>query len=251
MNQQINNSDNNENQDNDEPLINHLEALRTMLLNSIKAVLILSPLGFYIAPKFINFIVKNSLPQAISKLHYFSPMEVFMIQLKAGLIIAMILAFPFIVYEIRRFILPALYEHERKFLTILVISSTILFTLGAAMCIFFILPLLMNFSAGFATSEIEATLGFGNFINISAGLIVAFGLMFQFPLIILMAVKFNLIEVSTLKDKRPYVIVFILILAAVLTPPDIVSQMMLDIPTYILFELGLFAAKKIEKSKKP
>lgn len=166
MNQQINNSDNNENQDNDEPLINHLEALRTMLLNSIKAVLILSPLGFYIAPKFINFIVKNSLPQAISKLHYFSPMEVFMIQLKAGLIIAMILAFPFIVYEIRRFILPALYEHERKFLTILVISSTILFTLGAAMCIFFILPLLMNFSAGFATSEIEATLGFGNFINI-------------------------------------------------------------------------------------
>lgn len=75
--------------------------------------------------------------------------------------------------------------------------------------------------------------------------------MFQFPLIILMAVKFNLIEVSTLKDKRPYVIVFILILAAVLTPPDIVSQLMLGIPTYILFELGLFAAKKIEKSNKP
>lgn len=108
----------------------------------------------------------------------------------------------------------------------------------------------MNFSAGFSTNQIEATLGLGNFINISAGLTLAFGLMFQFPLLILLAVKFNLIETSVLKDKRPYVVVIILILAALLTPPDIISQLMLAVPTYLLFEIGLFAAAKIEKNNK-
>lgn len=245
-----NNNDSNDNKDNDETFISHLEALRTMLLNSIKAVLFLSPIGFWAASKCINFLVNNSLPDGMTKLHYFAPMEVFILQIKAGVVIAFILAFPFIASEIKKFITPALYEHERKFLTLLTSVSVGLFIFGALFCVFFIIPLVMNFSAGFSTNQIEATLGLGNFINISAGLTLAFGLMFQFPLLILLAVKFNLIETSVLKDKRPYVVVIILILAALLTPPDIVSQLMLAVPTYLLFEIGLFAAAKIEKNNK-
>lgn len=110
----------------------------------------------------------------------------------------------------------------------------------------------MNFSAGFMTKNLEATLGLNNFISLASGLILAFGAMFQFPLFVFVLVKFNIIETKTIEHLRPYIIVFILILAAIFTPPDIVSQLMLFIPTWLLFEAGLIASKLIEnKTKDP
>ena len=231
----MNNKNNNEENinDKDEPLIHHLEALRSTLLNSLKAILLLSPFGFYFAPAFIKFIINNSMPNGMTKLHYFSPMEVFIIEIKTGIILAFVFAFPFIVNEMRKFITPALYEHEKKFVGGIIISSSLLFLAGSAVCIFMILPLIMNFSASFATSSLEATLGLENFIGLAGSLIIAFGLMFQFPLIVLMSVKMGLVSVKTLRNARPYVIVAILIFAALLTPPDIVSQLMLGIPTWL------------------
>ena len=236
-----------ETKDSQQTFIQHLEALRSMLIHSVAAVAVLTPAGFYLAPKFIDFLIKNSLPQGIAKLHYFSPMEVFVIQLKAGLVIAFVLAFPYVVLQVRKFILPALYEHERKFLGWLVVLATGLFVFGAAFCVFVIMPLIMNFSAAFATSQLEATLGLSSFINLSAGLMLAFGLMFQIPLAVLIGIKFGLVSVDMLKNARPYIIVGILILAAIFTPPDIVSQLMLGVPTWLLFEAGVFAAGFLEK----
>ena len=236
-----------ETKDSEQTFIQHLEALRSMLIHSVAAVAVLTPAGFYLAPKFIDFLIKNSLPQGIAKLHYFSPMEVFVIQLKAGLVIAFVLAFPYVVLQVRKFILPALYEHERKFLGLLVVLATGLFVFGAVFCVFVIMPLIMNFSAAFATSQLEATLGLSSFINLSAGLMLAFGLMFQIPLAVLTGIKFGLVSVDMLKNARPYIIVGILILAAIFTPPDIVSQLMLGVPTWLLFEAGVFAAGFLEK----
>ena len=236
-----------ETKDSEQTFIQHLEALRSMLIHSVAAVAVLTPAGFYLAPKFIDFLIKNSLPQGIAKLHYFSPMEVFVIQLKAGLVIAFVLAFPYVVLQVRKFILPALYEHERKFLGLLVVFATGLFVFGAAFCVFVIMPLIMNFSAAFTTSQLEATLGLSSFINLSAGLMLAFGLMFQIPLAVLIGIKFGLVSVDMLKNARPYIIVGILILAAIFTPPDIVSQLMLGVPTWLLFEAGVFAAGFLEK----
>ena len=107
----------------------------------------------------------------------------------------------------------------------------------------------MNFSASFSTAQLQPTLGLENFITLSAAMILAFGLMFQFPLVVLICVKFGLVSVNTLKNARPYIIVGILILAAIFTPPDIVSQLMLGVPTWLLFEAGLLAASVIEKSR--
>ncbi len=154
-----------------ENFISHLEALREMLLRSISAIVILSPVGFYVAPKFLNFLIQNSLPESMTKLHYFSPMEVFIIQLKIGVLIAFVISFPYIVYEIKKFINPALYQNERRFLSGLILSSSFLFLLGGAFCIFFILPLIMNFSAEFATAELIPTLGLSNFVTLAGGLI--------------------------------------------------------------------------------
>ena len=233
----------------DQSFIEHLEALRSMLIHSLSAVAVMSLPGFYLAPKCIDFLIKNSLPENIGKLHYFSPMEVFIIQLKAGLVIGFILAFPYVVYQVRKFILPALYENERKFLGWLITLATVLFAAGSAFCIFLILPLIMSFSASFSTAQLQPTLGLENFITLSAAMILAFGLMFQFPLAVLICVKFGLVSVNTLKNARPYIIVGILILAAIFTPPDIVSQLMLGVPTWLLFEAGLLAASVIEKSR--
>ncbi|MCQ2788834.1 MAG: twin-arginine translocase subunit TatC [bacterium] len=229
----------------EQTFLEHLEDLRKMILNCIFPIVALSPIGFYLAPKLINFLMTNSLPNSAAKFHYFSPMEVFIVQLKTGIVISFILCFPIIVKEVKKFILPALYKDEKKFLTFLIVSSSILFLLGVFCCIFLILPLIMKFSFSFSNAHLEQTIGISNFINLAAGLILAFGLMFQFPLAIIVLIKIGLVELETIQKLRPYVIVVILILSALLTPPDIASQVMLAIPTYLLFEIGLLLAKII------
>ena len=111
------------------------------------------------------------------------------------------------------------------------------------MCVGFVLPLIMKFSMSFATEQIKPILGISNFIVLSGWLMLAFGLMFQFPIAIYFLFRFDIVSLESLKNKRPYIVVILLIIAAILTPPDVVSQILLFIPTYLLFELGLFFAK--------
>jgi len=228
----------------EENLITHLEALRNTLLHCVFALFIAAPIGFLSSNYFINALIRWSLPSGLSKLNFFSPMEVLVVQLKIGFVISFILVFPYIVREIWKFLMPALHQNERKFLKTVVFSSTFLFFFGVLFCIYFILPMILKFSMSFTTSSLQPMLGLSNFINLSGCLMLAFGLMFQFPLLILSLVHFGLVSVEFLEDKRPYIVVLILILAAILSPPDIVSQLLLGIPTYFLFELGLFVAKK-------
>ena len=110
-----------------------------------------------------------------------------------------------------------------------------------------ILPMLMNFSGGFATPELQPILGLANFLNLAGWLMLAFGVMFQAPIVVLLAVRFGVISAESLRKKRAYIMTAILIVAAILTPPDIVSQVALAIPTWLLFELGLFLAKQMKQ----
>lgn len=177
-------------------------------------------------------------------------MEIFILQIKTAIFLDILLCFPYIARQLWNFILPALYEHERRFIKSIVISSAILFSIGVTFCLFFILPLIIQFGASFASDKIHAVLGISNIINLSLQLSAIFGLMFQFPLITYALIKAHIISYNTVKNKRPYVFTAILIFSALLTPPDIVSQLMLSIPTYILFELGLFFAKKLSSAEK-
>ncbi len=226
----------------------HLTELRKTLLSIIFCLLILFPLGYYLAPYCMSFLIKWSFPPQLSKLNFFSPMEVFLVNLKIGFIISFIIGFPYIIYKIWQFLLPALYEKERKFLKIAVFVSSFLFVCGVSVCIAFMLPLLINFSMSFATEEIQPILGISNFVGLSFWLMLAFGLMFQFPIAVYFLVRFSIVSIETLTNKRPYIIVVILILSAILTPPDIISQLMLAIPTYISFELGIIFARLQNKA---
>lgn len=238
-----------ENKDN-ESLIAHLEALRETLLRCLISLCIFLPVTLFIAPKVLNCLIKMLIGTNNITFNYFSPTEVFILQIKLALVIDLVICFPYIAKKLWDFILPALYEHERKFIKSIVFLSSSLFICGVLFCLFFILPLIIKFGMSFATGQIQAVFGITNVINLSLWLAVVFGLMFQMPLITHSLIKFDIIDYNTIANKRPYVVVGLLILAAILTPPDIVSQIMLFIPTYLLFELGLIFSKGKKNEQK-
>ncbi|MBO5443633.1 MAG: twin-arginine translocase subunit TatC [Alphaproteobacteria bacterium] len=234
-------------EDKDENLISHLEALRSMLIKCFAALGIgLIPM-FLLAPVCINALIRIMIGDNQVSLNFFSPMEVFILQIKVAVVLDFLVCFPYIAKKIWDFVLPALYENERRFIKSVVLASSSLFISGVLFCIFFILPLLINFGISFATEDIKAVFGISNIISTALWLSVIFGLMFQFPLITYSLIRSQIVSSRTIKDKRPYVFIAILIIAALLTPPDIVSQLMLAAPTYLLFEIGLYFAGKNEK----
>lgn len=226
-------------------LIGHLEALRRTLLSCLIATALLYPVAFLASPYVISALVRWSFPPEAGKLHYFAPMEVFWVQLKLALVLA--LAYPWNILQIWRFLLPALYREERRALGWWIVVSSVLFFCGVAFCGVLILPMLMKFSGGFATPELQPMLGLANFLELAGWLMLSFGVMFQSPLVVLLAVRFGLISVESLRRKRPWVMTAILVVAAILTPPDVVSQVMLALPTWLLFEAGLFFAGRMER----
>lgn len=176
--------------------------------------------------------------------HYFHPMEVFALQMKMAFVLSLVVAFPYVVRQVWLFVLPALYERERKFIRGIVLFSSALFIGGVAFCLLVCFPMVVRFGMGFATEGIVATIGISQVVSMALWLSIAFGLMFQFPLVTFGLVKSGIVEYATVCHKRPYVLVGVLVLAAVLTPPDVVSQLVLATPTYLLFELGLLFARR-------
>lgn len=234
-------------EDKDESLLTHLEALRSTLIRCFVALGIgLIPL-FLVAPYFMDCLIKIMIGKNNVSLNYFSPMEVFILQIKIAVVLDFLCCFPYIARQIWQFVVPALYENERKFIKSIVFSSSALFIIGVLFCLFFILPLIINFGISFSTSEIKAMFGISNIIGLALMLSIIFGLMFQFPIITYSLIRFNITSYESVKNKRSYIFVGILIIAGILTPPDIVSQLMLTIPTYLLFELGLWSARKQSK----
>ncbi len=232
--------------DKEESLISHIEALRNTLIKCFAAVGILLPFMFYFSPKVLQYLIKILVSDNKLTLNYFAPMEVFIIQIKLALLMAVIVAFPYIIRQLWEFILPALYEHERKFIRNSVFLSSLLFICGVVFCLFMILPLIIRFGMSFAGDNIQAMFGISNIINLALWLCFTFGLMFQVPLIVHLLIKWGILSYETVSSKRPYVVVILLVLAALLTPPDIISQILLFTPTYLLFELGLVFSKGVK-----
>ena len=229
-----------------ESFVSHLEALRNALLRCVIVTAALLPPGYVLAPRAISALTAWCFPDGAS-LHYFAPMEVFFVQLRLALVIALVLAYPWNAAQIWRFVLPALYKHERRAVARAALISTLLFACGAAFCAGLVLPAVIKFSSGFARQSLEASIGLANFVSLAGWLTLAFGLMFQTPVIALLAVRFGLVSAAGLARKRPYVMTLILVAAGILTPPDVISQLIMAAPTWLLFELGLLAARRLER----
>ena len=230
-------------QEQESSLITHLEALRRVMLRSLGALAIgIVPL-FLVSPYVLDWFCKQIAMQSGVTLHYFSPMEVFLLQLKISALLDCVLFSPYIAWNVWQFVLPALYDNEKKFIRSMVALTSFLFVAGVAFCLIVCFPLVVRFGMSFAGETLQPVFGVSNLVSLSLWLSLAFGCMFQFPLVTYALIRGGVVDYKTVCNKRPYVVVAILVFAALLTPPDIISQLMLGLPTYLLFEMGLLAAR--------
>lgn len=234
--------------ENHKTFIEHLEELRKVIFRILLAVTILLPALFFFADDAIRFLVTHSCPPDFT-LRYFSPMEPLFVKIKISLLAAVFVGLPYIAYTLWKFIVPALYPKEQQRIKQLAFSSWILFISGGLFCLFFIIPAMMRFSLSMQSSELEATIGLSNYIGLVGMLLLGFGVMFQLPIVIFFLVLSGMIKLSTLKKQRAIVLIIILVLSALLTPPDIFSQIMMALPTYLLFELSLIVSAVALKTR--
>ena len=230
-------------QEQESSLITHLEALRRVMLRSLGALAIgIVPL-FLVSPYVLDWFCKQIAMQSEITLHYFSPMEVFLLQLKISALLDCVLFSPYIAWNVWQFVLPALYDNEKKFIRSMVALTSFLFVAGVTFCLIVCFPLVVRFGMSFAGETLQPIFGVSNLVSLALWLSLAFGCMFQFPLVTYALIRGGVVDYKTVCNKRPYVVVAILVFAALLTPPDIISQLMLGLPTYLLFEMGLLAAR--------
>ncbi len=177
------------------------------------------------------------------------PLDSFLIPLKICLFLGIVLSLPWGVYHVWVFIAPALYKNEKKIIVPLVISTTVLFYLGILFAYFVVLPLTFQFLSSVAPNGTQYSPDISDYVSLVITIFLAFGFAFEVPIATILLVLVGVVEVTTLKEKRRYFIVFSFIVAMLLTPPDIISQTLLAIPMLILFETGLFFATYLKKNK--
>jgi sec-independent protein translocase protein TatC len=228
-----------------QPLITHLIELRKRLLNSIICILVVFLALIYFANDIYHLVASpliRQMPMGASMIatDVASP---FLAPIKLTLIFSVFVSAPMILYQVWAFVAPALYKHERRLLTPLLFSSTMLFYLGVAFAYFIIFPMAFAFFAKTAPSGVQIATDINKYLDFVMTIFMAFGAAFEVPVAIILLCWSGVTTPQALRSKRPYVVVGVLILAMFLTPPDVFSQVLLSIPMYLLFEIGVFFSR--------
>ncbi|MFZ6719053.1 twin-arginine translocase subunit TatC [Undibacterium sp. Ji49W] len=236
----------------EESFISHLVELRDRLVKAMYGLgIACAALMAWPGPSAIyDFLAKPmlaSLP-AGSKMIATGVISPFLVPMKVTLLMAFMLALPWILYQAWAFIAPGLYTHEKRLVAPLVISSSVLFLSGVAFCYFLVFGRVFKFINEFAPTSISVAPDIENYLDFIISMCLAFGVTFEVPVVVVVLVRMGLVPLEKLKAIRPYVIVGAFVIAAIVTPPDIVSQFSLAIPMIILFELGLLIAPLFVKA---
>jgi sec-independent protein translocase protein TatC len=230
----------------EETFISHLIELRDRLVKaSIGIAILTAALMLWPGPALIYDFVAHPMIAALpagSKMIATGVIAPFLVPMKVTLVIAFILALPWVFYQLWAFIAPGLYQHEKKLVLPLVISSSLLFMGGVAFCYFFVFGRVFSFIGNFAPSSIAVMPDIENYLDFVMSMCLAFGATFEVPVVVVILVRMGIVSVEKLKSVRPYAIVGAFVIAAIVTPPDIVSQLALALPMCLLFELGLLVA---------
>lgn len=228
-----------------ENFISHLIELRNRLLRIVIGFVIV----FIILFPFANEIYALLAAPLLSELPAGGQMIAtavttpFFVPMKVAMMTAFVLSLPHTLYQIWSFVAPGLYAHEKKFMIPIIVASSFLFLAGMTFAYFLVFPVIFGFIVGTAPEGVAVMTDIGNYLDFVITLFFAFGLAFEVPIAVVMAVRFGWVTIDALKEARGYVVVGAFVIAAVVTPPDVISQFMLAVPMWLLYELGIVVAK--------
>ena len=236
-----------------ESFISHLVELRDRLIRAVVAIGVFF-VALFLYPgsgpiyDVLALPLMNALPEG-SKMIATGVITPFMVPVKVTALVAFMIALPWVLYQAWAFVAPGLYEHEKKLALPLVVASTGLFFAGVAFCYFFVFGKVFAFIHDFAPKSITPAPDIEAYFSFVITMFLAFGITFEIPIVVLVLVRVGLVSIQQLRAARPYVIVGAFVIAAVVTPPDVLSQFMLAVPMCILYEAGLFLSRFIGPPK--
>jgi len=228
----------------EDSFISHLIELRNRIVKAAGVVVLVFLCLMPWAGRIYDLLARpmmDALPEG-SKMIATGVTTPFLVPVQVTLLLAFIVALPWVLYQAWAFVAPGLYAHEKRLIAPLVISSSVLFIAGVAFCYFFVFGVVFKFINGFAPKSISVAPDIENYLSFVMTMFLAFGLTFEVPIVVIVLVRMGLVSVEKLKSIRPYVVVGAFVIAAVVTPPDITSQFLLALPLWLLFEIGLIVA---------
>lgn len=224
--------------------ISHLVELRDRLLRAIIAVLLVFLCLFPWAKDLYTLLAQPLLavlPQG-GQMIATDVVGVFLVPMKVALLVAFVIALPYVLFQIWAFVAPGLYTHEKRLVLPLIVTSTLLFIAGMAFAYFLVFPVVFRFMASIAPEGVAWMTDIEKYLSFALTTFIAFGVTFEVPVAVVLLVRMNIVTVEKLREIRPYVIVGAFVIGAVFTPPDVISQLMLAVPLWVLYELGIVVA---------
>jgi sec-independent protein translocase protein TatC len=234
-----------------ETFISHLIELRDRLLRAIVGLLV----AFVCLFPFANDIYTLLAHPLLARLPKGGQMIAtavttpFFVPMKVAMMVAVVVSLPYTLYQIWSFVAPGLYQHEKRFAIPVIVLSTLLFLVGMAFAYFLVFPVVFGFITGTAPEGVAVMTDIGNYLDFVITLFLAFGLAFEVPVVVVVVVKLGMVSVATLKEIRSYVIVGAFVIGAIFTPPDVISQVMLAVPLWLLYEAGILASSLMIRRK--
>jgi len=234
-----------------ETFVSHLIELRQRVVHALLAFLVVF-VAIFLWPgagtiyDFRAAPLMRALPEG-AKMIATGVVTPFLVPMKVTALVAFMIALPYVLYQAWAFVAPGLYEHEKRLALPVVIASTVLFLLGVAFCYYFVFGKVFAFINEFAPKSITPAPDIEAYFSFVITMFLAFGITFEIPIVVMVLVRFGVVSIERLKDARPYVIVGAFVVAAIITPPDVLSQFMLAVPMCLLYEAGLFLSRFVGK----
>ncbi|HEY2815566.1 MAG TPA: twin-arginine translocase subunit TatC [Casimicrobiaceae bacterium] len=228
-----------------ETFISHLIELRSRLLRAIVAVIVVFAALFYFAKDIYALLAQpllRVLPQG-STMIATDVTGTFLVPLKVTLMASFLIALPYVLYQAWAFVAPGLYQHEKRLAMPVLVSSFLFFLVGMSFAYFFVFPVAFGFFAGYTPAGVQMMTDIDKYLSFVLTMFIAFGLTFETPVVVVVLVRMRVVTLEKLKGARPYVVVGAFVVGAIFTPPDVISQLMLAVPLWLLFELGVVLAR--------
>lgn len=238
--------------DHTSPLVGHLIELRNRLLYCLAAIALVFLVLFSFANDIYTFVatpLQVFLPEQSSMIatEVAAP---FLTPFKLTFFVSFVIAVPFLLYQAWAFLAPGLYKNEKSLVAPLIITSVLLFYIGIAFAYYIVFPLVFGFFTSMAPEGVTVMTDIASYLNFVLKLFLAFGVVFEIPVATILLVRSGVVDVNTLASKRPYIIVGCFVVGMFLTPPDVISQVLLAIPMWLLFECGVFFGRRLERHQR-